>query len=94
MIAMVPLQFVGLYRFRSQLQSVSRSRMRAFIESRIHKSEAMYISFIDFEWLVQKQRVFDSLMIHHLITINCISYENIFTILVPKVLIMLHSKPE
>ena len=34
--------------------------------------------------LVQKQRVFNSLTIQHLIMVNCISYENIFTISVPK----------
>ena len=34
--------------------------------------------------LVQKQCVFNSLIIHHLIMTNCISYGNIFAILVPK----------
>ena len=34
--------------------------------------------------LVQKQRVFYSLVIHHLITITCISYGNISAIGVPK----------
>ena len=34
--------------------------------------------------LVQKQRVFNNMIIHHLIMITCISYGNIFAILVPK----------
>ena len=42
-----------------------------------------------FHWLisselVHKQRVFNILIIQHLIIITCISYENIFAISVPK----------
>ena len=45
----------------------------------------MTISFIDYQCeQVQKQRVFISLIIHHLIMITCISYGNIFAIIVPK----------
>ena len=51
----------------------------------LHWGEVMYA----FYWLisselVQKERVFFCLIIHHLIMITCISYGNIFAILVPK----------
>ena len=43
--------------------------------------------------LVQKQSVFFSLIIRHLITITCISYGNVFAIYI-NIAILLHSKPE
>ena len=43
---------------------------------------------------VQKQRVFNSLIIHHLIMITCISYGNISAIFVPKCINIPHSKPQ
>ena len=44
--------------------------------------------------LMQKQKVFVSLKNHHLIMITCISYGNIFAILVPMCINTAHSKPE
>ena len=44
--------------------------------------------------LVQKQSVFNILIIHNLIMITCISYGNIFVILVPDLLILLKLKAE
>ena len=52
----------------------------------IHSGEAMYISMIDFQWYCTKGMVFNSLIIHHLIMITCISYEIVFTISLPKLI--------
>ena len=48
-----------------------------------HKGEAMYISLIGFQWTSTEIKIFNSLIIPHLIMITCISYGNTFAILVP-----------
>ena len=50
-----------------------------------HRDGAMYISLIDFQWtFTETKRVFNGLIIHHLIMITCTSYGNKSAIFVPK----------
>ena len=54
---------------------------------KFHRGEAMCISLrLISNDIVYEECVFNGLVIHHLITITCISYEIIFTIYLPKLI--------
>ena len=60
--------------------------MPYWIDSVLHRGEAMYISVIDFQWYCTQRKGSNVLAIYHLIMITCISYEIMFTIYLPKLI--------
>ena len=66
------------------IEKVHIAYMKKTCISLSHRAKQCAIQWLISRELVQRQRVFNFLIIQHLIIITCISYENVFAISIPK----------